>query len=92
MQIGQHRAPPIPIWCNFLLICCVLALAACSDRSEDAAENAALAQQALEQNDLFTARQAIAEAINDRDDIVEYHILQGRIELTAGSQSAATHA
>lgn len=92
MQIGQHRAPPIPIWCNFLLICCVLALTACSDKSEDAAENAVLAQQALASNDLFTARQAIAEAISDRDDIVEYHILQGRIEMAAGSQSAAFNA
>lgn len=92
MQIGQHRAPPIPFWCNFLLICCVLALTACSDRSQDAADNAALAQQALEQNDLRAARIAIAEAIDDRDDIVDYHLLRGRIELAAGSPGAAFNA
>lgn len=92
MQIGQHRAPPIPFWCNFLLICCVLALAACSDRSEEAAQNAILAQQALGGNDLRTAREAISAAIDDRDDIVEYHLLRGRIELAAGSQGAAFNA
>lgn len=92
MQIGQHRAPPIPFWCNFLLICCVLALAACSDRSEQAAENAGLAQQALAANDLRAAREAISAAIEDRDDIVEYHLLRGRIELAAGSPGAAFNA
>jgi tetratricopeptide (TPR) repeat protein len=92
MQIGQHRAPPIPIWCNFLLICCVLAFTACSDRSERAAENAALAQQALAANDLRAAREAIAGAIEDRDDVVEYHLLRGRIELAAGSRGAAFNA
>jgi tetratricopeptide (TPR) repeat protein len=92
MLIGQHRAPPIPFWCNFLLICCVLALTACSDKSEDAAQNAAIAQAALDRNDLRTAREAIAEAIADRDDIVEYHLLRGRIERAAGSQGAAFNA
>jgi tetratricopeptide (TPR) repeat protein len=92
MQIGQHRAPPIPFWCNFLLICCVLAFTACSDRSERGAENAALAQQALAANDVRAAREAIAAAIDDRDDVVEYHLLRGRIELAAGSQGAAFNA
>ncbi len=92
MQLGQHPAPSIPFWCNFLLICCVLALQACSSRDEDAAENAALAQQALGSNDLRAAREAITAAIADRDDIVEYHLLQGRIELASNSNSAAFNA
>ncbi len=92
MQIGQHSAPPIPIWCNFLLICCVLALTACSDRSEEAAGNAVIAQQALARNDLRAAREAIAAAIEDRDDVVEFHLLRGRIELAAGSPGAAFNA
>ena len=89
MKIGQHRAPPIPFWCNFLLICCVLALSACSDRSEQAARNYLVAQQAFAGNDLRTARQAIAAAIEDRDDVVEYYLMRGRIEVAAGSQGAA---
>jgi len=89
MPISQHRAPSIPFWCNFLLICCVLALAACSDRNDDAARNAALAQEALGRNDLPAAREAIAAAIDDRDDVVEYHLLRGRIERAAGSDGAA---
>jgi tetratricopeptide (TPR) repeat protein len=92
MKIGQHRAPPIPFWCNFLLICCVLALPACADRSEDAAQNAAVAQQALDRRDVLAARKAINAAIADRDDIVEYHLLRGRIELAAGSQGSAYNA
>jgi Tfp pilus assembly protein PilF len=92
MQIGQHRAPPIPFWCNFLVICCVLALTACSDRSEDAAQNAALAQQALGRKDIRAAREAIAAAIDDRDDVVEYHLMRGRIERAAGSDAAAFNA
>ena len=51
-----------------------------------------LAQQALAGNDLRTAREAIAAAIEDRDDVVEYHLLRGRIELAAGSPGAAFNA
>ena len=89
MQLGQHRAPSIPIWCSFILACCIFVLPGCSDRSQDAAQNAALAQQALTSDNLPAARAAIAEAIADRDDVVDYHLLRGRIELALGSASAA---
>ena len=92
MQLGQRPAPPFPFWCNFILICCVLALQACSDRNESAAQNAVLAQQAFDRHDLRTARAAVVAAIAERDDVVDYHLLQGRIELAAQSDGAAYNA
>ena len=90
MQLGQHRAQAIPFWCSILLACCMfVGLPACSDGSQNAAENAALAEQALASNDLRTARSAIIAAIQERDDILAYHLLRGRIELASGSPSAA---
>jgi tetratricopeptide (TPR) repeat protein len=89
MQLGQYRAPAIPFWCTFIIVCCILVLPSCSDGSEEAAENAVLAQQALSSNNLPAARAAIAAAIADRDDVVEYHVLRGRIELALGSAGAA---
>ena len=90
MLCGHRPARSIPFWCNFLLAPCVLAfLPACSDRSEEAAENAFLAQQSFESNNLPAARLAIVKAIAERDDVVAYHLLRGRIELAGGSSSSA---
>lgn len=64
-------------------------LAACGDKSEEALQLAAKAQQYLEAGQLPAARKTITEAIAERDDIPELHLLRGRIELAAGSFSAA---
>jgi Tfp pilus assembly protein PilF len=93
MHAGQRHKPSIPIWCTFLIICGAVFIApGCSDRSQEAAQKAALAQRALNSNDLLTARTAITAAIADRDDIADYHILRGRIEFAMGSPGAAYNA
>lgn len=90
MHVDHFRARSIPFWCNFILTCCVLVvIPACSDRSQKAAQSAALAQEALENSDLAEARKAIAAAIAERDDILAYHMLRGRIELASGSPGGA---
>jgi Tfp pilus assembly protein PilF len=93
MHAGQRHKPSIPVWCTFLVLCCAVFVApGCSDRSQEAAQEAALAQRALNGNDLLTARTAITAAIADRDDIADYHILRGRIEFALGSPSSAYNA
>jgi tetratricopeptide (TPR) repeat protein len=49
-------------------------------------------RQALGRKDIRAAREAIAAAIDDRDDVVEYHLMRGRIERAAGSDAAAFNA
>lgn len=61
----------------------------CSDRTEDANAKGALAQAQLAAGQLAQARATIGEAIAERDDIAELHLLQGRIELQANSRAAA---
>jgi Tfp pilus assembly protein PilF len=93
MLLGQLSLPPFPFWRRFAAACAlVLASAGCSTRSEDAMENAAEAQQYLESGNLRGARLAIVEAISSRDDVIDYHLLRGRIELASGSQGAAYNA
>jgi tetratricopeptide (TPR) repeat protein len=93
MQAGQRHKPPIPFWCTLLAICCAaFAAPGCSNRSQEAAQEAALAQRALNSNDLPAARRAIIAALADRDDIADYHILRGRIEFGMGSLNAAYNA
>lgn len=90
MHVGQRHEQAIPFWGRILLACCIFALIpSCANRNEQAARHASLALQALNGNNLATARAEIAAAIADRDDIVDYHILRGRIEMAAGSQGAA---
>ncbi|QGN56090.1 tetratricopeptide repeat protein [Novosphingobium sp. Gsoil 351] len=48
----------------------------------------AVAQQQLTSGDLTAARKSIAEAIDERDDLAELHLLRGRIEI-AGKRYAA---
>ena len=90
MHDGYSRARTIPFWCSYVLTAFALTFtSACADRNEKAAENAASAQRALESNDLVAARRAIAEAVAERDDVLAYHMLRGRIELASGSASGA---
>jgi Tfp pilus assembly protein PilF len=92
MQAGQRHKSSIPFWCTFLICGAVFVASGCSDRSQEAAQEASLAQTALNSNDLPTARVAIMAAIADRDDIADYHILRGRIEFAMGSPNAAYNA
>ena len=70
------------------MLACLLATG-CADSTEEALQKGAQAQQLLDQNQLPAAREAIAEAIAERDDIVDLHILRARIEFAAGSPSSA---
>jgi tetratricopeptide (TPR) repeat protein len=93
MLLGQHPLLAFPLWRSFAAACSlVIALAGCSNRTEDANENAAEAQQYLDSGQPRAARLAILEAISSRDDIVDYHLLHGRIELALGSEGAAYNA
>jgi tetratricopeptide (TPR) repeat protein len=64
-------------------------MAACSDSTASAQEEAAKAQSFLEQNRIAEARAAISDAIAERDDEPAYHLLRGRIEYRAGSVPGA---
>lgn len=92
MLIGQHRVQLIPLWRSFLIMCCTLALSACSNGREEAAQNALLAEQAYQSGNLQAARSAINEAILARDDIVDYHLLRAQIELSLNSHGSAYNA
>ena len=66
-----------------------LALSACADPAEKAAELGALAQSQLQNGDIASARETIAEAVSLRDDVAELQLLRGRIELAAESPASA---
>lgn len=59
-----------------------LLIAACSSPEERAAESAREALSYLQQNRIAEARLAITEAIEDTDDVADYHIIRGRIEFS----------
>ena len=74
------------------LMCAIMVLfmsVACQDRDVEAQAEAASAMALLEQNRLAEARVAINRALMMRDDVADYHIARGRIELAAGTISAA---
>ena len=60
-------------------------VAGCSNSEADAAQFAAQAEILLDQKRFAEARQTIAKSIAARDDVVEYHLLRGRIEYLGGS-------
>lgn len=62
---------------------------ACQNRDVDAQAEAATAMAMLEQNRIAEARLAINRALVLKDDVPEFHIARGRIELAAGATSAA---
>ncbi len=76
-------------WCFVPLLAGCLAVSACSDRREEAAEYGALAQSHLQSGNIPAAQQAIRSAISARDDVVELQLLRGRIELAAESTQGA---
>jgi tetratricopeptide (TPR) repeat protein len=64
-------------------------LTACSGSAADAAAAGAVAEQHLSEGNLTAAREAINEAIAERDDIPELHLIRGRIEVASGAINAA---
>jgi tetratricopeptide (TPR) repeat protein len=62
---------------------------ACSDSLENAVAQGSVAEQHLANGQVRAARLAINKAIGERDDIVELHLLRGRIELAAGATGSA---
>lgn len=64
-------------------------LSGCGQNAEAAAQAAAEAQFHFQSNNLPAARQRIRDAIEERDDMPELHLLRGRIELAAGDRAAA---
>lgn len=72
--------------------CAILVLfvsVSCQDRDVEAQAEAARAMQLLDQNRVPEARMAINRALMLRDDVADFHIARGRIELSAGTTSAA---
>lgn len=74
-----------------LLLACTM-LAGCSNSAQSAIEAGALAQSQFENGQLAAARKTIAQAIAERDDIADLHLLRGRIEMAAESPSNAFNA
>lgn len=72
-----------------IALCIALAsaplLAACSRSDAAAAEDATLAQSLFEQRRFAEARMAIKDAIAERDDEPQYHILRARIEFAVNA-------
>lgn len=67
----------------------LFATAACDSREERAAKLAQTAQAQAEAGELEAAAQSIGEAITARDDMPEYYILQGQIQLSTKHLGAA---
>jgi tetratricopeptide (TPR) repeat protein len=63
-----------------ILMLFVALISGCSSAEERAALSAAQAESFLEQNRIAEARLTIKKAILAKDDVSEYHIIQGRIE------------
>ena len=72
---------------TFLFVCMIIA--GCSNSSQSALEEGALAQSQFESGQLAAARQTIARAVAERDDIAELQLLRGQIEMAAKSPSNA---
>lgn len=72
-----------------LIVAAALSASGCSDRTESANAKGALAQSQLDAGQLAEARTTIGEAIAERDDIPQLHLLHARIELQADSRASA---
>lgn len=67
-------------------------IAGCSDSGQRAANLAAQAESQLQSGDLEGARANIRRAIVERDDVAEYYIILGRIEVQAKRPTSAFNA
>lgn len=72
-----------------LLPAALIAASGCTDPTQSANAKGAVAQAQLDAGQLFEARKTINEAIAERDDIAELHLLRGRIEMQAKSPATA---
>ena len=83
-----------PFWNKLALPFALLlaATSACADSYEEAARRGAEADQLYRVGNLLEARKRINEALAERDDVPELHILRGRIEFAAGERSNALDA
>lgn len=72
-----------------VLLCFGLLLGGCQDSLKAANADAQAAQAALEAGDYDLASEKIAKAIARRDDVPEYFLLRGAIELSAGKTRSA---
>jgi tetratricopeptide (TPR) repeat protein len=70
----------------------MLLLGACSNDLEAAAQQAAMAEAQLAAGDVVGARVSIQKAIANRDDMAEYYIMLGRIEIQAQRPISAFNA
>lgn len=67
----------------------IATLGGCGNKEEAAYRLAAQAQQQLEQGDVASARLTIDKALRQRDDLVELHLLKGRVEIASQSLDSA---
>lgn len=90
VSIQSFRSVPFRGAYSLLLACVAAAtLSACSNGAEEAAEAAAVAEFHLGNGNLPEARLAINQAIQAKDDLIDLHLLRGRIEFAAGDRAAA---
>ncbi|WP_165938655.1 tetratricopeptide repeat protein [Parafrankia sp. BMG5.11] len=88
--MSQPVSSVFSFWHKTFWACAGLLLtAACTGRAEQASQYALTAEQQLQAGDLEAARRSIGEALAQRDDIPELHLLKGRIEVSAGSYESA---
>lgn len=72
-----------------LILLSVFATSGCSDPTQSANAKGALAQAQLESGQIGAARATIRDAIAERDDIAQLHLLRAQIELRAKSPATA---
>lgn len=90
VSIQSFRFVSFRVACSMMLACVATAtLPACSSSAERAGEAAALAEFHFRNGNLAEARLAINEAIREKDDLPDLHLLRGRIEFAAGDRNAA---
>ena len=75
-----------------LVLCCMVLLAACGDAQEKAVREAILAQTLLEAGNPQGANIAIIRAISQRDDVADFYVLQGQINMALKQHDAALRA
>ncbi|WP_233998252.1 lipopolysaccharide assembly protein LapB [Erythrobacter sp. QSSC1-22B] len=88
--MSQPVSSVVLFWNKLLLLCLgLLITAACADRTEQATQHAAQADLHLQAGELWLARQSIGDAIAERDDLPELHLLHGRIEAASEAYGTA---
>ncbi len=87
-QSGIGWSRPVILTLISLLVAFLL-LGGCTNSDAAAAADAARAQALLDQRRIAEARLAIRDAIAERDDEPQFHILRGRIEMAAQSPTGA---